>query len=148
MKFKIKKLTPGEIELAKKLFVFFQTDDGVENPTLPSDEYVAEILAKDDFHVLVALENDEFAGGLTAYEMKMYKSVFTQMFLYEIAVEEIHRQKGAGTALVEFLKKFCLEKGITEMFVGTDQDNFAARKLYSTTGGIQDEDSVWFTYKF
>ena len=51
-------------------------------------------------------------------------------------------------ALIEFLKEICVKKGIIEMFVGTEKDNVAARKLYATTGGIADEDSVWFNYLF
>jgi aminoglycoside 3-N-acetyltransferase I len=87
-------------------------------------------------------------GGLTAYEMKMFKRETTEMFLYEIEVAESYRQQGAGKALIEFLKQICREKGIVEMFVGTEKDNSAARRLYAVTGGKADEDSVWFNYLF
>ncbi|CAN5265750.1 GNAT family N-acetyltransferase [soil metagenome] len=145
MNLKIKKLNSNEIETAKQLISMFGFDD--ENSLLPSDEYMAEMLGKETFHVVVALENGKLIGGLTAYEMKMFKRETTEIFLYEIEVEEHYRRKGVGTALIEFLKEICRAKGIVEMFVGTENDNFAARKLYSTTGGKQD-DSVWFNYKF
>jgi ribosomal protein S18 acetylase RimI-like enzyme len=106
------------------------------------------MLIRDDFHVIVALENDGLVGGLTAYEMQMFKSEITEMFLYEIEVAESHRQKGIGKALIESLKQICVEKGIAVMFVGTEKDNFPARKLYTSTGGDADEDSVWFNYLF
>ena len=148
MAFEIRKLSPDEIALAKELMLMFQLDDGIENPTVPSDKYLTEILAKDDFHVIVALENNQLIGGLTAYEMKMFKRETTEMFLYEIGVEKSQRQKGVATALIEFLKEICISKGIVEMFVGTGKSNSAARILYLTTGGKADEDSVWFNYLF
>lgn len=142
----IRKLKPNEIELAKELILMFGFDD--KNSSLPSDAYVAEMLLRQDFHVIVALENEKLIGGLTAYEMKMFKRETTEMFLYEIEVAEDYRKKGIGKALIEFLKRICTGKGIVEMFVGTEKDNTAARHLYSATSGIADEDSVWFNYIF
>lgn len=144
--FEIKKLESGEVHFAKALILLFGFDD--ENQALPPDEYVAKMLARCDFHVIVALENKRLIGGLTAYEMTMFKRETTEMFLYEIEVEKSHRQKGVGKALIEFLKQICDEKGIVEMFVGTEKDNSAARSLYAATGGKADEDSVWFNYLF
>ena len=72
-KFEIKKLNPNELALAKELFVIFQLDDGVKNPSLPSDEYLLKMLKQDDFWVIVALENEKIIGGLTAFVMPMYK---------------------------------------------------------------------------
>ena len=146
MNFKIRKLDSNEIKLAQKLILMFGFDD--ETNSLPSDEYTAQMLARNDFYVIVALKNRELIGGLTAYEMQMFKRETTEMFLYEIEVSENHRQKGIGKALIEFLKQICVEKGIVEMFVGTEKDNVPARKLYSATGGNADEDSVWFNYLF
>jgi len=144
--FEIKKLDSGEIALAKELILLFGFDD--ENHVLPSDEYIAKMLARNDFHVIIALENNQLIGGLTAYEMTMFKCETTEMFLYEIEVAETRRQKGVGKALIEFLKQICHEKNIVEMFVGTEKDNSAARALYAATGGMADEDSVWFNYLF
>jgi aminoglycoside 3-N-acetyltransferase I len=142
----IRKLGSGEIELAQELILLFGNED--KNRDLPPVEYLAQMLARKDFHVVVAVENEKLIGGLSAYEMKMFKRPTTEMFLYEIEVAQAHRQKGIGKALIEFLKQICLEKGIVEMFVGTSKDNLAAGKLYKATGGKADEDSLWFNYLF
>lgn len=126
--------------------MLFGFDD--ENRALPSAEYTAEMLSRNDFHVIVAIKDQKLIGGLTAYEMKMFKGETTEMFLYEIEVAESFRRKGVAKALIGFLKQICVEKGIVEMFVGTSKDNQAARNLYSATGGKADEDSVWFNYLF
>jgi len=144
----IKKLESSEITLAKEVILMFGFDHETDEPALPADKYIVEMLARNDFHVIVALKHGRLTGGLTAYEMNMFKRKTTEMFLYEIEVEESYRQKGIGKALIEYLKQMCDSKGIVEMFVGTSKDNLAARKLYSTTGGKADEDSVWFNYLF
>ena len=78
----------------------------------------------------------------------MFKRETSEMFLYEIEVAEGYRQQGIGKALIEKLIKICLEKGMVGMFVGTSKDNSSARRLYESTGGKADEDSVWFNYLF
>ena len=148
IKFEINKLNPNELALAKELILMFGFDDESKDPTLPTDKYVSQMLERADFHVIVALENNQLIGGLTAYEMKMFKRQTTEIFLYEIGVDEAHQQKGVATALIEYLKEICSSKGIVEMFVGTEKANIPAQKLYATTGGIADEESVWFNYLF
>ncbi len=147
MLYKIQKLVPGNIDLAKQLFWFFQTDDGITAPIIPSAEYVNALLLRDDFHVVVALQNDVLIGGLTAYELNMYKAEIKEMFLYEIAVEPLHREKGVAKALIGFLKTIAVAKGMKEMYVGTTNDNLAAMKLYKSTGGRAEDDVVWFVYQ-
>ena len=143
----IKKLLPGEIALAKQFFLFFQTDDGINNPNIPPDEYIKKLLSKDDFHVIVALENNNVIGGLTAYELEMAYHETKEMFLYEIGVEPLYRKRGIAKELIEFLKNICMEKGITTIFVGTTTVNTAAMKLYESTGGKVEEDTAFFVYE-
>lgn len=148
MKFIIKKLSSDEAHLAKQLIELFGFSAGSRHQIIASDDYIRQMLERSDFHVIIALENEKLIGGLTAYEMQMFKRETIEMFLYEIEVKESHQEKGVGKALIERLKDICLEKGIVEMFVGTEKANFPARKLYSATGGRADEDSVWFNYLF
>ena len=49
MTYETRKLNPNDIKLAKQLFLFFQIDDGVVNPTLGSDEYLRDLLSRNDF---------------------------------------------------------------------------------------------------
>ena len=147
MPFTIKKLNAGEADLAKKLFCFFQTDDGITDPVIPSDEYIKTLLARDDFHVIVALKNNGLVGGLTAYELEMYKAEIKEMFLYEIAVEIKYRKMGVAKALIEFLKDIAKNSGMREMYVGTSTNNNAAINLYKSTGGEVEAGIAWFVYQ-
>lgn len=145
MNFEIKKLTAADIQLAKDLFIFYQLDDGVEEPLIPSDKYLFNLLSRDTFYVIAALKNGVVAGGLTAYELDMYKEEAPEIFLYEIAVDPLYRRNGIAKELIASLKEICASKGINEMYVGTEKDNSAAIKLYKSTGGKMDE-IAWFVY--
>jgi aminoglycoside 3-N-acetyltransferase I len=147
MPFTIQKLGPADVSLAKQLFWFFQVDDGVAEPVIPSDEYLKDLLLKDDFHVIVALQYNIMIGGLTAYELVMYKDEIKEMFLYEIAVFLEYREKGIAGALIEYLKRIAVDRGIKEMYVGTTGDNTAAIKLYHSTGGEAEDGVLWFVYR-
>jgi aminoglycoside 3-N-acetyltransferase I len=147
MTFTIKKLLPGDVHLFKQLSMFFQADDGVAEPIVPSERYLKNLLLKDQFHVIAALQNGGLIGGLTAYELELYVRPINEMFLYEIAVYPEYRQRGIAKALIIFLKDICVEKGIKEMYVGTSVNNRAALQLYKSTGGEADDEIAWFVYQ-
>ncbi len=144
--FTIKKLVPNDTALAKELFHFFQVDDGISEPIIPSNEYLHSLLQKDDFHIIVAMAGHALIGGLTAYELEMYKEEIKEMFLYEIAVEPEQRKRGVAKALIGHLKDISIAKGIKEMYVGTSTDNHVAMKLYHSTGAEADTKIAWFVY--
>jgi aminoglycoside 3-N-acetyltransferase I len=145
MDFTIKRLDASEISLAKELFVWFQMDDGVDKPLVPSDHYLRTLLLKDDFYVIVATDNEKVIGGLTAFILPMYKEEISEIFLYEIGVNEAYRKKGVAKELIDFLKKIGVRRGIQEMYVGTEMHNIPAQKLYDRTGG-KFETIAWYVY--
>src|SRR6185503_1042 len=147
MNFTVKKLRPEEVAMAKQLFLFFQEDDQIAQPVIPTDSYLAELLSKDVFHVIVAIHDGHLIGGLTGYELPMCKRPIREMFLYEIAVTPEFRQVGVATALINMLKEISVEKGMEEMYVGTSTRNEAAMALYTSTGGEQEADIAWFIYQ-
>ena len=145
MNYTLLKLDHRHAHLAKELFYYFQIDDGVKEPIIPTEEYLKNMLLKKDFHVIIALDDKKIIGGLTAFELPMYKESVNEIFLYEIGVDEEYRQKGIAKALIESLKQLAIEKDIPEMYVGTEMDNFPAQQLYKTTGGKR-EDIAWYVY--
>lgn len=68
------------------------------------------------------------------------------MFLYEIDVKAEYRRQTVGKQLVEALISLCREKGIAEMFVIASRMNHAAMRLYESTGGIPDIESILINY--
>lgn len=142
----IQKLEAIDVPLAHELFFFFQEDDADETLTRTSDDYLRNLLSREDFHVLIARHNERIVGGLTAYELPMYKEELNELFLYEIGVEDSYRKKGIAKNLIEALIKIGQAKRIREMYVGAMADNVPAIKLYTSTGGKAAQ-VAWFEYR-
>lgn len=145
MTYHIKELISSDLLLAKQLIQIWQVDDGIKKPSIPDDDYLNKLLSSEEFHVFVAMENNELAGGLTGYELKMFGRESSKMLLYEIGVHQKFRRKGIATRLIKEFKDYCSRKGINEIFVITDTANHAAQKLYEITGG-EIELAPIFTY--
>ncbi len=116
----------GEVLGAQHLF-----DDRVDPAAVRT--YLAE--PRNVF--LMAYEGTRPVGFLRGTELDQLATPRRQMFLYEIAVDEVHRRKGVGTALIEVLLHHCRSHGLSEVFVFTDDPaNVAAEGLYRSTGGV------------
>jgi len=102
----------------------------------PDVEAVRHYLADERNIFLIAYEGGEAIGFLRGTELGQLRSLRKQMFLYEMAVEESHRRRGVGTALVKALLRECRDLGCDEVFVFTDPANEAAVRLYRSTGAV------------
>ena len=51
--------------------------------------------------MLVATIDNIIVGGLPAYEIEMYKNETSEMFLFEIDVDENYRQRQVGIGDIE-----------------------------------------------
>ncbi len=71
----------------------------------------------------------------------------TEIFLYELSVEEDHRQRGIGTALVTALQELAQENGCYAMWVLTDDDNEPALKTYRKSGSTETSANVMLTWR-
>ena len=58
----------------------------------------------------------------------------TEMFLYELCVDEQFRHHGIGTALVEGLRNIAISRGCFGMWVITHEQNHAGLAPYAGTG--------------
>ncbi len=142
----IQRLTASDILRARELLERFQKDDGEAPIVESSDSYLETLLSREGLHMVIAMVNQKVVGGLTAYEMDMWKSPVRKMFFYEIGVCEKYKNQGIGSALIEELKKICSERGIKEMYVLTNSENTAANRLYNKTGGKLDQSCVYYDY--
>jgi ribosomal protein S18 acetylase RimI-like enzyme len=72
----------------------------------------------------------------------------TEMFLYELAVDERARRRAFGGALVEALAALARERGCYGMWVLTDDDNVAALATYRGAGAVKDSLNVMLEWDF
>ena len=114
---------------------------------LPRPDAVRKFLAEPTHHLLVAYADGQAVGFVSGVELT-HPDKGTEMFLYELAVDEDHRQQGIGTALVTALRELAQENGCYDMWVLTDDDNEPALKTYKRSGSSESSSHVMLTWSF
>jgi ribosomal protein S18 acetylase RimI-like enzyme len=113
----------------------------------PVADATRRFLADPGHHLLVAYEEDVPAGFVTGVEIT-HPDKGTEMFLYELAVAEGHRNRGIGRSLVAALAELARDRGCYGMWVLTDPGNAAAQIAYSAAGGVREADQAFITWTF
>ncbi|HEX3089774.1 MAG TPA: GNAT family N-acetyltransferase [Ilumatobacteraceae bacterium] len=113
----------------------------------PQDDATDRFLADAGHHLLIAYLDGQAVGMVTGVEMT-HPDKGTEMFLYELGVDEGHRGRGFGRALVTALVAIARERGCYGMWVLTDDDNPAAVATYRATGGILGDNNRLLSWQF
>ena len=118
MEVEIRRLGPGDEDAVR--------DAGRLFDAAPRPDATRRFLAAPDHHLLIAYDA---AGVETTHPDKG-----TEMFLYELGVDEPVRRRGVGTALVRALAALAQERGCHGMWVGAETGNEAAQRTYARAG--------------
>jgi aminoglycoside 3-N-acetyltransferase I len=135
--YRIRLLTSKDLGLMESMMTTFgKAFDEVETYTAarPSKAYLERLLASDFFIALAALKNDSVVGGIAAYELQKFEQERSEIYIYDLAVEEVHRRKGIATALIQELKKIATARSAYVMFVQADIGDAPAIALYTKLG--------------
>jgi len=125
---KIIQLKPGDETLLRQAEAVFDT----RPPTL---ERAAFLLREPTYVMVVALDDDgEVMGRI--YGHVLYRFESTDFLIYAVDTADIHQRKGAGRAMLDYLRTMAVHRGWHEMWVLTDLDNQAGNGLYKSAGGI------------
>ncbi len=100
----------------------------------PTPQWTAEFLSRPGHHLCLAYVDGNPAGFVSGVETT-HPDKGTEMFLYELGVDEAYRGRGIGTALVEALATLARERGCYGMWTLTETDNEPARRTYASAGG-------------
>ncbi|HEV3153824.1 MAG TPA: GNAT family N-acetyltransferase [Candidatus Baltobacteraceae bacterium] len=98
-------------------------------------------------HMLLAYEHGKPIGFISGVETT-HPDKGTEMFVYELAVDERFRRRGCGSALVLALARLARERGCYAMWVLADQDNAAAIATYERAGGRRESTPVMLSWDF
>jgi ribosomal protein S18 acetylase RimI-like enzyme len=100
----------------------------------PGIDATRRFLAEPTHHLLVAYDAaGEPVGFVTGVELT-HPDKGTEMFLYELGVDERARRQGVGRSLVEALAALARERGCYDMWTATEPDNLAAQATYLRAG--------------
>jgi ribosomal protein S18 acetylase RimI-like enzyme len=113
----------------------------------PRADATRRFLADPGHHLLVAYAGGVPAGFVSGVELT-HPDKGTEMFLYELGVDEAFRNRGIGRALVAALRDLARERGCYGMWVLTDDDNAAALGAYRAAGGGAPDPQVMLSWEF
>jgi GNAT superfamily N-acetyltransferase len=99
-------------------------------------------------HMLVAYDDAGQPAGFVSGVETTHPDKGTEMFLYELGVDEPSRRQGVGRKLVEALGALARERGCYGMWTGTEQDNPAARATYARAGAREEPPHVFVAWDF
>jgi aminoglycoside 3-N-acetyltransferase I len=104
----------------------------------PSPEYLWKLLGSETFIALAALKDGTVVGGLAAYELRKFEQARSEIYIYDLAVDEAHRREGIATALIEALRPIAMARGAYVIYVQADLGDDPAIALYSKLGTRED----------
>jgi ribosomal protein S18 acetylase RimI-like enzyme len=135
----IRTLGPGDEDAVRAAAALFDSP--------PLTEATSAFLLDPRHHLLVAYEDGQPAGFVTGVEIT-HPDKGTEMFLYELGVDEPFRRRGVGAALATALRELAVERGCYGMWVLTDDDNEAALATYSRAGAGAPQAQVMLEWEF
>jgi aminoglycoside 3-N-acetyltransferase I len=92
------------------------------------------LLSRPHIIVLGALADEAVIGGLVAYELEKFEQPRSEIYIYDLAVDEAWRRRGIATALINELRRIARERGAWMIFVQGDYGDDAALALYDKLG--------------
>lgn len=130
-------LTSADVDRLRDLLGVFGEAFGEPDTyglAMPSDQYLAGLLAKQHFIAVTAVADGEVIGGLAAYVLEKFEQERREVYIYDLAVAEGHRRRGIATGLINELKKIAAGIGAYVIFVQADLVDAPAIALYRSLG--------------
>lgn len=141
MTFTVHRLGPGDIAHFRALNAMFaKAFEDAEHYTSkpPSDAYAAKLLSKESIFPLVALREGQVIGGLVAYELDKLEQERSEIYIYDLAVDDAFHRQGVATALIRRLGEIASSRGAWVIYVQADYGDEPAIALYTKLGARED----------
>ena len=139
--FSIQRLRPESSHLVPGLLGMFGNafeDADTYTARRPDAAYLAKLLAKNEVFVIAAVAQGKIVGGLVAYELHKIEQARSEIYIYDLAVDEAHRRQGIATALIEALQPLARACGAWAIYVQADYGDEPAIALYTKLGVRED----------
>lgn len=139
--FSVRTLGPDDVGLMRSMLAMFGhafNDVTAYTDAQPSDEYLKTLLGSSTFIPLAALRGDQVIGGIAAYVLPKFEQPRSEIYIYDLAVDEAHRRQGVATALIMELKRIATARGAYVIYVQADLVDDPAIALYTKMGRRED----------
>ena len=111
-------------------------------------ELAGLFLRRPGHHLLLAENPGGAAVGFVSGVETTHPDKGTEMFLYELGVDEAWRRRGVASRLIGALADIARERGCYGMWTGTEHDNEAALATYRATGAALEPGTTIVVYSF
>src|SRR3954451_3061587 len=139
MDIEVRRLGPGDEEAVHAARGLFDA--------APQPEATQRFLAEPVNHLLVAYDARTPVGFVSGVELT-HPDKGTEMFLYELGVDEPARGRGTGTALVQALGELGRERGCHGMWTATEAGNLVAQRTYAAAGSTAVEAHLFVDWRW
>ena len=137
--FSIRALGPDETPLMRRMLRMFGEAFGdmeAYSSKPPTDAYLRGLLASPHFIALAAVKSDDVVGGLAAYELIKFEQQRSEIYIYDLAVDERHRRQGIATALKRTQLAWAAQTGVRELVTRTQKGNEPMQELNRKLGYV------------
>ncbi len=112
--------------------VLSRVGDGVFDGPI-DEQWTARFLADPSHHIIVAVDDDTVVGMITAVDY-VHPDKAPQLWINEVGVGPSHQRRGIARELLRAMLAHSRSLGCTEAWLGTEDDNVPARRLYEDAG--------------
>ena len=127
----VRVLNPGEAHILGNV-----APDVFDNPIDP--RWTEAFFADARHHLAVALD-DETVVGMASGVHYVHPDKPPELFINEVGVADAYQGQGLGRRLMDALLDHAHTLGCVAAWTLTEADNTAARRLYASAGGQEDE---------
>ena len=113
-------------------------DDRTYTDKQPDDDYLEQLLSGSAFIAVAAFSGGKVVGGIAAYVLRKFEQARSEVYIYDLAVQEHSRRMGVATAMVAELRKLAIARGAYVIFVQADYGDEPAIALYTKLGVRED----------
>lgn len=139
--YQIRTLGPDDVASMRAMIAMFGEAFGEPHTyrdSQPGTAYLQRLLDSDTFIALAALKGDQVVGGVAAYVLPKFEQERNEIYIYDLAVDEVHRREGIATAMITELRAIAAARGAYVIFVQADYGDDPAIALYTKLGVRED----------
>lgn len=114
-----------------------------DNPVDP--RWTAEFLTDPRHHMAVAMVDEQVVGMASGVHY-VHPDKPPEFWVNEVGVAPSHQGRSIGKQLLQALLAHARTLGCTEAWLGTEETNAAARRLYTSAGG-REQPMVYVTFQ-
>jgi ribosomal protein S18 acetylase RimI-like enzyme len=96
--------------------------------------HVKAFLSEKQNIALVAKLDDKIIGLLYGYSLADFDSATAQFYIYSVDIHTNYQDRGYGSQFVQFAVEWAKENGFRTCYVGAEEDNIPACRVYSKVG--------------